>query len=267
MNTTNPQAFSLPEQLEKNSFDYLTSLASLPKFEKHLEADVTMISTDAPVFYFNAAFNTCFNGNVEQRIKHTKKYFVERGRPFVWQITPSSQPENLGELIIHQGGQLLESLPYMALQLEDTNKDFPIPSTFRCETVRSQELLCVWTSIYCHARAFTEPDNRLFSILSDLDLSESSPLQLILGYLGDIPVATYSVFMGREVAGLYSLSTLPEARGNGIGTAISAFAIELAISYGYKTAMLLSEHMSRNLCKRLGFMEGFGTMDIYRMPV
>jgi len=33
------------------------------------------------------------------------------------------------------------------------------------------------------------------------------------------------------------------------------------------TEMLLSEHLSRNLCKRLGFVEGFGAMDVYRMPV
>jgi ribosomal protein S18 acetylase RimI-like enzyme len=267
MNITNQQASILPEQFEKISFDYLTFLASLPKFEKNIQADVTMISTDAPVFYFNAAFNARFNGNVEQSVKITKDFFSKRGRAFVWQVTPSSQPENLGELLIGQGGQFLESMPFMALQLDNMQRDFPVPLTFHYETVRNHEMLSTWTSIYGDARAYPKSDTRLFSIFSDLDLRESSPLQLILGYLGNTPAATYSVFMGRKVAGLYSLSTLPEARGHGLGTAMSIVAVDLAKEYGYESAILLSEPPSRNICKRLGFVDGFGNLDIYRISV
>ncbi|MFN8462104.1 MAG: GNAT family N-acetyltransferase [Anaerolineales bacterium] len=268
MKITDQPELILPEQVENSSFDYLAFLGSLPKFEKRFESDVAMISADAPAYYFNAAFHARFNGNVEQRIKQVKEYFSERGRSFfVWQVTPSSQPVNLSEQIQQHGGELLESLPYMALLLHDLCRDFPVSSNFHCETVRTHEMLGAWTSIYGRARGYSESDNRLFDIFSDMDLTESSPLQLILGYLDHAPVATYSVFMGKKAAGLYSLSTLPEARGNGIGTAMSIAAADLAIAYNYTTAMLLSEHMSRNLCKRLGFVEGFGAMDIYRIPV
>lgn len=263
MNITHQDVSRSPQLFEDGTFEYLAFITSLPKFQRRIEADVTMISADAPVFYFNAAFNARFNGNAEQRIKETKEFFLENGRSFVWQVTPSSQPENLGEQLIHQGGKLSESMPYMALQLDDIRRD-SIPSDFHCETVRTHEMLYTWTSIYCHARAYPESTDRLFNILSDLDLGESSPLQLILGYLGDGPVATYSVLMGSEVAGFYSLSTLPDARGQGLGTAISIAATDFAIDRGYKTAILLSEPMSRNLCKRLGFVEGFCNMDIYR---
>lgn len=268
MNIPHQQVLILPEEVESDSFEYLAFLGSLPKFEKRFESDVAMISADAPAYYFNAAFHTRFNENSAQRIQQIKEYFSERGRSFfVWQVTPSSQPVNLSERIKQSGGELLESLPYMALLLHDLCRDFPVSSNFHCETVRTHEMLSAWTSTYGHARGYSESDNRLFEIFSDMDLTESSPLQLILGYLGNTPVATYSVFMGRKAAGLYSLSTLPEARGIGIGTSMSIAAADLAIAYNYTTAMLLSEHMSRNLCKRLGFVEGFGVMDIYRMSV
>jgi GNAT superfamily N-acetyltransferase len=263
MNITYQDVLRSPQLFEDGTFEYLAFIASLPKFQRRIETDVTMISADAPVFYFNSAHNARFNGNAEQRIKATKEFFIERGRSFVWQITPSSQPENLVEQLIQQGGKLLESMPYMALQLDDIRRD-SIPSAFHCKTVRTHEMLYLWTSVYCRARAYSESPDRLFNILSDLDLSESSPLQLILGYLGDRPVVTYSVLMGSEVAGFYSLTTLPEARGQGLGTAISIAAADLALDWGYKTAILLSEPMSRNLCKRLGFVEGFCNMDIYR---
>ena len=251
--------------VEESAFNYLKFMTSLPGIEIHEEQDVFYVSADSPILYFNSVFNARFNGNAKQKIESAKEFFRGRRKSFTWHITPSSQPENLSELIVAQGGELLESMPYLAVQLDETPRDFSIPSAFHCEAVRTHEMLCAWTSIYCHARAYPDSTDRLFKVLSDLDLTESSQLQLILGYLGDTPVATYSVFMDSEVAGFYSLSTLPEARGHGLGTVISIAAADLALDYGYKTAMLLSEHMSRNLCKRLGFEEGFGNMDIYRM--
>ncbi|HET9905064.1 MAG TPA: GNAT family N-acetyltransferase [Anaerolineales bacterium] len=263
MNITHQDVLRSPQLFEDGTFEYLGFITSLPKFQRRVETDVTMITADAPVFYFNAAYNTRFNGNAKQRIKETKEFFLENGRSFVWQVTPSSQPENLGEQLIQQGGKLLESMPYMALQLDHIWRD-SIPTVFHCEAVRTHEMLYLWISVYCRARAYPGDTDRLFNILSDLDLSEASPLQLILGYLGGAPVATYSVLMGSEVAGFYSLTTLPEARGQGLGTAISTAAADLALDRGYKTAILLSEPMSRNLCKRLGFVEARCHMDIYR---
>jgi GNAT superfamily N-acetyltransferase len=166
-----------------------------------------------------------------------------------------------------QGGELIESMPYLAVRLGDVPRDLPLLANFDWKSVRTHEMLTAWISIYCHARDYAESAGQLFKVFADLDLTESSSLQLILGYLGDYPVATYSVFMDGEMAGLYSLSTLPEARGHGIGTALSVAAADLATEYGCQTAMLLSEVPSRNICKRLGFVDGFGNMDIYRLSI
>jgi GNAT superfamily N-acetyltransferase len=254
--------------VEECAFNYLKFIASLPNMEVHEELDAFYISADAPVFYFNSVFNARFNGNAKQKIESAKEFFRRRRRnSLTWHITPSSQPENLSELIMVQGGELLESMPYLAVRLDDVPRDFPIPSNFDRKTVRTHEMLAAWISVYCQVRGYPESADKLFRIFSDLDLTESSPLQLILGYLDGKPVSTYSVFMDREIAGFYSLTTLPEARGHGIGTAISIVAVNLAMRYGYESAMLLSEHPSRNICKRLGFVDGFGNMDVYRLLV
>ncbi len=153
----------------------------------------------------------------------------------------------------------------MAVDLDHLQRDFALPANFRWKSVRTHDELAAWTSIYSHARGYPESAYKLFNIFADLDLSEQSPIQLILGYLGDTPVSTYSVFMDDETAGFYSLTTLPEARGHGIGTAISIAAADLAAERGYQIATLLSEPPSRNICKRLGFVDGFGDMNIYRL--
>ena len=257
----------LPSQaiVEQNSVNYIKFIASLPLFEIHEEPDIFWISADAPVFYFNSVFDARLNGNAEEKIEKIAQFFCTRRDWFTWHIIPSSQPDNLAQLLMARGAELLESIPYMAADLEDMQRDFPIPSDFTWTTVRTHDELASWTSIYCHARGYPESAYKLVNIFVDLDLTEESPYQLILGYLGDTPVSTYSVFMDDETAGFYSLTTLPEARGHGIGTAISIAAADLAAERGYQIATLLSEPPSRNICKRLGFVDGFGDMDIYRL--
>ena len=268
MNAFHVKLAPTSHDLEKTAYNYLKFIASMPGIEFHEESDVFYLSSAAPVFYFNSVFDARFNENVNERIDSAKDFFRHRGRlSFTWHISPSSRPENLSEMLVARGGELLESMPYLVVRLEDVPRDFPSPASFSCQSVRTHEMLAAWTSIYCGARGYGESSDQLFKVFADLDLTETSPLQLILGYLGDDPVATYSVFIDGEIAGLYSLSTLPEARGYGIGTAISVAAADLAIEYGCQTAMLLSEHPSRNICKRLGFVDRFGDMDIYRLSV
>ncbi|MGE5374122.1 MAG: GNAT family N-acetyltransferase [Bacteroidota bacterium] len=119
--------------------------------------------------------------------------------------------------------------------------------------------------MYCQARSYPYATDQLFDVLFDLPLEDGAALQLLLGYLDDQPVATYSVFLDKEIAGFYSLTTLPEFRGQGLGTAISIAAADLAVDHGYESVMLLSEPMSRNLCKRMGFVETLANMGILRM--
>ena len=268
MLTTCSDIQNLIRVVQECAFNYLKFIASLPHIEFHEQGDVFYLSAAAPVFYFNSVFNAQFNGNAKLKIDSAKDFFRRRGRKsFTWHISPSSQPENLSDLLTAQGGKLIESMPYLAVRLEDVPRHIPIPENFGWKPVRTHEMLTVWIYIYCHARGYAESADQLFNVFADLDLTESSPLQLILGYLGDAPVATYSVFLDGEMAGLYSLSTLPEARGHGIGTAISVVAADLAMQYGCQIAILLSEQPSRNICKRLGFVDGFGNMDIYCLSV
>ena len=257
---------TLPSQaiVEQNSLNYIKFIASLPRFEIHEKPDIFWISADGPVFYFNSVFNARLDGNVDEKIEELMEFYHSRCDAFAWHITPSSQPVNLAQLIMARGAELLESIPYLAVKLDDMPRDLAIPPDFRWMTVRTHDALASWTSIYCHARGYPESAYKLFNIFADLDLTAESPFQLILGYLGNTPVSTYAVFMDDETAGFYSLTTLPDARGHGIGTAISIAAAGVAAERGYHMATLLSEPPSRNICKRLGFVDGFGSMDIYR---
>ncbi|MGE5374123.1 MAG: hypothetical protein ACM3XO_03630 [Bacteroidota bacterium] len=141
MNTLYQQTSVSVEALEASSFNYINWISSLPKIELSKQTNVTLISANAPVLYFNAAIQPDFHGNTEQRVEQTKEYFIGQGKSFNWLITPSSQPYNLAQQVLQQGGEFLEAVPYMVLRLDEMRRETTAPPDFHTELVLTPEMV------------------------------------------------------------------------------------------------------------------------------
>ena len=85
-----------------------------------------------------------------------------------------------------------------------------------------------------------------------MQLGLDLPVRNYLGYLNGKPVSTCTIFYG-GAAGIYCVSTLPEARGKGIGGAITLKPLQEAREMGYRVGVLQSSEMGFNVYKKLGF--------------
>jgi predicted acetyltransferase len=70
-------------------------------------------------------------------------------------------------------------------------------------------------------------------------------------------MAWWSVFCSSSVAGVYAVGTLPEARRQGIGSAITLRGLRDARERGYRVGVLQSSQMGYNLYRRFGFENCF----------
>jgi len=117
--------------------------------------------------------------------------------------------------------------------------------------VADEESLRAWTHVF--TLGYGMPLDWEPSVYDlQLQLGLGYPMRNYLGYLNGEPVATSCIFFGGGVAGVYSVSTLPEARGKGIGWAVTLKPLYYAREMGYRVGVLQSSEMASMYIRNLG---------------
>jgi GNAT superfamily N-acetyltransferase len=215
-------------------------------------------STGIPFAPFNGASRTRLTASeADDAIDSTLSYFRSRNLPMSWTVEPSAEPDDLGERLTSKGLVFEgDGGTGMALDLESLREEARLGAGVTIETVPMSEWLNEFADVMAAGFGLTDSFLHDFiAILADAATNQPESQVAYLARLDGKPVATSSLLLLGGVAGIYNVATLEEARGRGIGAAITQAALVDARKRGYRIAILESSTMGYSVYKRLGFVE------------
>ncbi len=204
---------------------------------------------------FNSIMHTRLNEeDVEATIQYLMQDARQRKAPILWWVSPSTQPADIGTRLLAHGFKLDDDGPGMAVNLLQLNEQRPQLAGLSIRIASGDEQLWQW----CRAMAdgFEIPPQLDFIIPAWHDFLAKTELETVvpfLAWLDGKPVATSLLFLAAGAAGIYAVSTLPEARRKGIGGWVTLRALQHGRERGYTVGTLQASAMGEPVYRKLGF--------------
>ncbi len=245
-------------QCEKNFVEFRKVFSHLPGARLHEENGLVWLDAGLSHAKWSGVFRTILERDrAEDHIKEIRRYFNTRSLPFSWWTGPSSQPAQLGVVLQRNGFRLHEASPGMITDLTNLPEMNESASPqLSIKIVENDRELDAFVKIVMNGFGITRSlQSILTGMYSRLNKTSGQPFVHLLAYWDDKAVATASLLLTGDSAGLYNIVTLPEARGRGIGGFVTLHSMQYAAGLGYKEAVLRASQMGYGVYRRLGFRE------------
>jgi hypothetical protein len=253
------------ENIEENSFAvgrYWGSLnSSLTKF-----GTIWAMNTGVSISDFNWVWNEKpLTDDDAKPIADIKEIYKKLNLRFWWWVYPCGQSSKTISLLQDAGLRLIEKVPCMAADLNDSVSEKQTSNNIKISPVRNKKDLLIWEDISFHGFEMSERVRMQYgAFVSSFDPGSQSPQRLFLAYFDDKPVATSLLFVHNNTAGIYYVSTLPVYRNKGLGLLITLAAMQAAKESGFKNIILQASKYGVSVYKRAGFRE-YCHADIYKL--
>ena len=238
----------------------------LPGGEVHEAPELGWFYTGRPhlndVTYTHLAQNTY--EYVKAKINEVLAYFTPRNVSVAWVISPISQPTELATMLETRGFTRVGGDSNMAVDLQQSNENISAPANLVIREIEDAETLKIHNTISkIGFESSAETAQSYYECYVGNGFGRGKPWHHYLAWLGNTPVGIASLLLHAGVAGIYGVATLPEARGQGVGAALTLHTMREARSLGYRIAILAPSEMGMNMYRSLGFQE-MGNAHYYR---
>jgi GNAT superfamily N-acetyltransferase len=219
--------------------------------------------TGVPDPFLNVVFRTRLpSADADELIDATLAHFrarqVER---CTWWAEPESVCPNLRAYLTSHGLKFEEGGTGMAVDLSALPAEVPHPVGLTIQPVEDEAALRSWAQVMRLGFRLPERgEQRLYELFAGL--GGTGRLQSYLASLNGRPVGTAQVFLGAGVAGVYQVTCLPDARGQGIGAAVTLAPLREARHKGYCISILQASRLGYPVYRRLGFRD-YGKLNVY----
>lgn len=251
-----------------NLFELFRAMSHLPGAEIQEQAQLSRHS--APPF--NPMFKGVWQSRLadheaDEAIGESTAWLKERGAPFAfWWVDPRATPADLGaRLQAHGFAPWEEHAPGMAADLTTLNYDLMarVPDGYTQERVTDERGLRDFTEAFVNGFEVPEWAGQAWVDATQAFGIEQAPWRCYVGRLNGTPVASTMLFNGAGVASVFGVATTPNARGKGIGAAITLIAYAEARQAGYRHGVLFGTELGVPVYRRIGFRKVGTTISRY----
>jgi GNAT superfamily N-acetyltransferase len=240
--------------IETNLFDFFTEF-DMPVMDRRVEDDVTWFTSDVPFPLLNGALNARFAPDVAVRRTHeVLDRLVDHGNPFLWWLTPNTRTAELEQALVERGLVADHPANAMSLDLHSTPVlDEQPPPGVTLEPMsdaNADELVLAFLDGFGMEHDLAATFRGLFAAAPTRRVT----LHNVLARLDGEPAGAGSVVVSdRTVAGLYDIAVREEARGRGVGRAVTVELMRIGAAQGCSESILHASAMGEPIYASLGF--------------
>ena len=249
--------------IKANWENYHYCLGRSPTVELSVGKYLTWFVTSMPDHFMNLVVCTELPSEgidklIENALNHFKSLNIKRLSWLIQDGVPAAEIKKHLDaygLTLDQSFATEMAADLMSLQAQ------PIPNGLRIVAVEDEATLRKW--IHIASIGFEIPqgvENVWFDFFESCACNH--PFRTYLALFNGEPVATSQLFTSAGVAGIYNVTCLPEARGQGIGAAITQAPLLAAREMEYRVGILQASSMGYKVYQRLGFQD-FGKLSVY----
>lgn len=221
----------------------------------------TIFQDDATIFWYISTINE--NGimwanlaaeDIAPMLAQLRSVFAAHGKPLQWLVGPDSRPANLAARLQALGLREVAHLTTMAADLDHLPVAPDIPAGVTMALVSDAATLEDW--ITAEAAGFETPPEATqwyATLRRNVGIGEDARVRRYLARQQGKPVATATLFLDGQSAGIFDVATAPNARRQGIAGALVAHALSDARAMGYHLAILDSSVLGHGVYQRVGF--------------
>jgi len=251
------------ESFDANFGELLAWYSSWPGGELRRDAELQLAWSGVRFRATNtAALSDLAPASATGRIDEAVAWLSARTDRWRWLVGPTSRPVDLEERLIAAGLRQVSDGAGMALDMGDrptgwgSRADEPPPYGLTIEPVVDAAGLDRWRVVQQRGLGLDDEATEAWFVAHRRPgFDPALPLRNWVASLNGVAVAAAALFVGAGVAGIYNVCTVPEARGRGIGGAVTAAALDEGAARGFRLAVLGSSDMGYPVYRRLGFRE------------
>ena len=251
------------EALDANFGELLAWYSSWPGGEVRRDDDLLLTWAGVGFRAINAAAQADLApADAAGRIDEAVAWLAARSDRWRWLVGPTSRPADLEQRLVASGLRQVSDSPGMALDLRDwrtgasARTGVAAPDGLTIEPVLDEAGLVHWRDVQQRGLGLDSESTEAWWVAHRRPgFDPALPLRNWVASLDGSAVAAAALFVGAGVAGIYNVCTVPEARGRGIAGAVTAAALDDAVSRDLALAVLGSSEMGYLVYRRLGFRD------------